>query len=95
MRKQYADDPDFAKYEVLRSAGIDLAKLKYPEMRILRSDMQLIFQDPYSSLNPRMTVGQIIGEGPQAHGFFTKNDERIQDYVMKVMDCLLYTSRCV
>lgn len=86
MRKQYADDPDFAKYEALRSAGIDLAKLKYPEMRVLRSDMQLIFQDPYSSLNPRMTVGQIIGEGPQAHGFFTKNDERIQDYVMKVMD---------
>ena len=86
MRATFADHPDFAKYEAMRSDGIDLAKLKYKEMRKLRRDMQLIFQDPYSSLNPRMTVGQIIGEGPQAHGFFTKKDEKIQDYVMKVMD---------
>ena len=86
LRKQHENDPDFAKYEAMRSDGIDLAKLKYSEMRLLRSDMQLIFQDPYSSLNPRMTVGQIIGEGPQAHGFFIRKDERIQDYVMQVME---------
>ena len=50
--------------------------------------MQLIFQDPYSSLNPRMTVGQIIGEGLLAHDFFKKDDEKMQDYIMKVMeDC--------
>ena len=37
--------------------AIDLKKLSYEEMRVLRKDLQLIFQDPYSSLNPRMTVG--------------------------------------
>ena len=86
LRAQYAEDENFKKYEQYRSDGIDLARLEYSEMRKLRRDMQLIFQDPYSSLNPRMTVGQIIGEGPVAHKFFTKNDERIQDYVMKTMD---------
>ncbi|MCL2249162.1 MAG: ABC transporter ATP-binding protein [Oscillospiraceae bacterium] len=50
--------------------------------------MQIIFQDPYSSLNPRMSVGQIIGEGLQAHKFFKKNSQRQQEYVMKTMeDC--------
>ena len=56
-----------------RDNGVDLARLKTQEMRFLRKDMQMIFQDPYSSLNPRMTVGQIIGEGLLAHGIFKKN----------------------
>ena len=43
--------------------GIDLSKLSPAEMRPLRQDLQIIFQDPYSSLNPRMTVGQILEEG--------------------------------
>ena len=42
--------------------GQDLTKLDHESMRMRRRDMQLIFQDPYSSLNPRMTVGDIIGE---------------------------------
>ncbi|MFW5632490.1 MAG: ABC transporter ATP-binding protein, partial [Acetivibrio ethanolgignens] len=65
-----------------------LARLTEEEMRHLRRDVQLIFQDPYSSLNPRMTVGQIIGEGLKAHGIFEKNDDKMQEYVLKVMeDC--------
>ena len=69
QRAQYADDAEFARYEALRDEGIDLARLEYDEIRQLRRDLQLIFQDPYSSLNPRMTVGNIIGEGLLAHGF--------------------------
>lgn len=72
MREPYKDDERFQKYEGYRDDGIDLARLKYEEMRQLRSDLQLIFQDPYSSLNPRMSVGQIIGESLVSHGFYTK-----------------------
>jgi len=86
MRAPYEKDPEFQKYEAFRDDGIDLARLSYNEMRKLRRDMQLIFQDPYSSLNPRMSVGQIISEGMLAHGMVKKKDERMQDAVLKIMD---------
>ena len=84
LRSKYKNDEAFTKYESYRDNGVDLARLKTQEMRFLRKDMQMIFQDPYSSLNPRMTVGQIIGEGLLAHGIFKKNDEKMQAYVMDV-----------
>ena len=65
---------------------IDLKKLSKEEMRVLRKDLQLIFQDPYSSLNPRMTVGQIIGEGLVSHGIFKRGDPAMRDYIFKVME---------
>jgi len=80
------DKENFDKLEKLRDKGIDLTRLTYDEMRHLRRDVQIIFQDPYSSLNPRMTVGQIIGEGLLAHGFFSGEGEEMQNYVMKVME---------
>ena len=86
LRAQYRDDPEFQRVDAYLDDGIDLARLKYDEMRILRRDMQLIFQDPYSSLNPRMTVGQIISEGMLAHGMFRKNDGRMQEEVLHVME---------
>ena len=78
--------PDFDKYEVYRDKGINLSRLTVEESRQLRKDLQLIFQDPYSSLNPRMTVGQIIGEGLLAHEYYAKNNAEMQDYILSVMD---------
>ena len=85
-REAISKNPDFARHEAYRDGGINLAKLKEHEIRGLRRDLQLIFQDPYSSLNPRMTVGQIIGEGLLAHNIFTENDENMQEYILKVME---------
>ena len=65
---------------------IDLVNADKKQMRLLRKDLQIIFQDPYSSLNPRMTVGQIIGEGPATHGYFGKGSKALEDYVLSVME---------
>ncbi|MBR5970297.1 MAG: ATP-binding cassette domain-containing protein [Lachnospiraceae bacterium] len=86
LREPHLEDPEFQKFEALRDDGVDLARLTYNEIRLLRQDLQIIFQDPYSSLNPRMTVGQIIGEGLTAHNIFRKNNDRMKDYILKVMD---------
>jgi len=51
--------------------GQDMADLKRPGLRKLRREMQLIFQDPYSSLNPRMRVNDILSDPMDVHGMFT------------------------
>ncbi|MBF9058323.1 ATP-binding cassette domain-containing protein [Rhodobacterales bacterium HKCCSP123] len=56
--------------------GEDLAHLPPERMRALRRDLQFIFQDPFSSLNPRMTVGALIEEPMRAHGIGTASDRR-------------------
>ena len=64
--------------------GQDLTKLKTKQMRAMRREMQVIFQDPYSSLNPRMTAGNIIGEPLIVHGLVKGKAE----YREKVADLL-------
>lgn len=86
LKRKYADNELFQKYEAMLDNGIDLSRLKYSEMRILRKDIQIIFQDPYSSLNPRMTVGQIIGEGLTTHRFFKPGDPKMKEYILNVME---------
>ena len=65
-------------------ADRDVFDLPAGEMRHLRQDMQLIFQDPYGSLNPRMTIGGIIGEPLRVHG--RARGRRLQNQVAELLD---------
>ena len=56
--------------------GKDIAKIKGKELKEFRKDMQMIFQDPYASLNPRMTVGEIIKEPMIIHNIYQTDEER-------------------
>ena len=64
--------------------GQEVYDLNAKEMRDMRTKMQIIFQDPFSSLQPRMPVGEIIGEAVREHGLVPK--EEFDDYIDKVMD---------
>ena len=66
--------------------GKDLVKLKGEELRLMRRKIQMIFQDPYASLNPRMTVEQIIGEPLIVHGLARgpKIRERVKELLTLV-----------
>ncbi|MBE3593498.1 MAG: dipeptide ABC transporter ATP-binding protein [Candidatus Carbobacillus altaicus] len=65
--------------------GVNIHKLKKHELRKLRPKMQMVFQDPYSSLNPRMKVGTAIGEALLEHGLATKQDvrEKVEEALVK------------
>ena len=64
--------------------GQNIADLKGQELRDLRTKMQIIFQDPYSSLPPRATVGDILSEPVLVHGIVPKNE--VKDYVLDLME---------
>ena len=64
--------------------GQEVYDLNNKEMRELRTKMQIIFQDPFSSLSPRLPVGEIIGEAVREHNLVPK--EEFDDYIDKVMD---------
>jgi peptide/nickel transport system ATP-binding protein/oligopeptide transport system ATP-binding protein len=65
--------------------GRDITKLKGPDLKAIRREMQMIFQDPYSSLNPRKTVGAIIADPFVIHGLETGPGER-KKRVQELMD---------
>jgi len=63
--------------------GRDITRLDFSEMREMRRRMQIIFQDPYASLNPRMRIGEIIGEGLQIHSL--AKGKELRDRVMQLL----------
>ena len=64
--------------------GMDITTIRAAEMRALRKDIQLIFQDPYSSLNPRITIGNAIMEPMRVHKILD-NDEQRKEHVIKLL----------
>lgn len=64
--------------------GQDIFSLNKKDLKALRPKLQMIFQDPYSSLNPRMPVGEIIGEAVREHNLVEKN--RLKDYILQIME---------
>ena len=65
--------------------GIDLSKLEEKQLRPLRKNMQIIFQDPYSSLNPRMSIGDAIMEPMQVHNLHDSNEKR-KEKVLELLE---------
>jgi peptide/nickel transport system ATP-binding protein/oligopeptide transport system ATP-binding protein len=66
--------------------GVDVFQLRGNELKAMRRNMQIIFQDPYSSLDPRMPVGESVGEGLRIHRIGTPTERRriVQDMLRKV-----------
>jgi oligopeptide transport system ATP-binding protein len=60
----------------VRFDGVELTELKGEDLRSMRRRMQLVFQDPYASLNPRMTVGDIVAEPLQVHKIASRKERR-------------------
>jgi peptide/nickel transport system ATP-binding protein len=74
---------------LMRTAGgavVDLRRLSAAELRALRREMQMIFQDPFTSLNPRMTLLDLVGEPLLVHGMKRRRDreERVADLLRRV-----------
>ena len=74
--------------------GNNVLSLDREQMRALRKDMQIIFQDPYASLNPRMTVGDIIGEPLRIHGIASgrEREKRVKE-LLEVVGLSSYHAR--
>ena len=88
LKKAYQGETNFEGLEENRSDAVDLSKLTQKELSRLRSDLQIIFQDPYSSLNPRMTVEEIISEGVITHCSLKKGSEEMRRYLLGIIkDC--------
>jgi ABC-type oligopeptide transport system ATPase subunit len=79
----------------VRFAGRELTTLHGGDLRRMRREMQIVFQDPYASLNPRMTVGNIVGEPLQAHGIGNRRSRRatVADLLERVGFDPAYTNR--
>ena len=69
----------------IRFEGRDVGSMQAAELRVLRRDIQIIFQDPYASLNPRMTVGAIVGEALIIHKL-TQTRAQFEERVINLLE---------
>ncbi|WP_315816899.1 ATP-binding cassette domain-containing protein [Paraflavitalea speifideaquila] len=69
----------------IRYDGIDLTAKKRDELKALRKDIQIVFQDPYSSLNPRLTIGEAIAEPLKVHRLLPTSKQR-KDKVVELLE---------
>jgi len=74
-----------ATYGKIKYQGTDLLSLNSAELRPLRKKIQIIFQDPYSSLNPRIPIGKAIMEPMQVHKILD-NDKQREEYVINLLE---------
>jgi peptide/nickel transport system ATP-binding protein len=86
LRKPCSGKPGYDMLENMRDVSVDLSRLKKEEMRRLRRDLQIIFQDPYSSLNQRFSVGQLISEALVAHKMYGRGTKQLEEYTLGVME---------
>ena len=66
--------------------GIEVTALKGQALRDFRKQAQIVFQDPYSSLNPRITIGEAIAEPMRVHGIHGRSDNEIRDAVCDLLE---------
>ena len=76
---------DKATSGIIKYNGLDITNLKSKDLRALRKDIQIIFQDPYASLNPRLTVGNAIIEPMKVHGIGNNFSER-KEKVLSILN---------
>jgi len=86
IRGRCSEKSGFDLLEDFHDVSIDLSRLTKEEMRRQRRHLQIIFQDPYSSLNQRFSVGQIISEALVAHNMYRRGSRQLEEYILDVMD---------
>lgn len=86
IRAKCKDKPGYDVLEAHRDISIDLSRLSFEEMRRQRRFLQVIFQDPYSSLNSRFSVGNIISEALVAHKMYTPGSRQLEEYTLEIME---------
>lgn len=86
LEEEVKNNERYEELNAFKDYGIDLTELNKEELRTLRRDLQIIFQDPYSSLDPRMTVGQLISEALVEHGIYKDKSKELEEYVIETME---------
>jgi peptide/nickel transport system ATP-binding protein len=86
LLRAYTPTGGSAHFQVRPGESVDLCTASKEQLRKLRPHMQMIFQDPYSSLNPRMTVADVVGEPLLIHGMKDRHerDNRVRELLMQV-----------